>query len=59
MTKEREKAAQSSRGLKLVYEMKQSLPNAITGFGADYLLMGQRQLLHLAVTKARLSIRNR
>lgn len=47
MTKERENAAQSARGLKLVYEMKQALPNAITGFGAEYLLAGQKAIAAL------------
>ena len=47
MDKERENASGSQAGLRLVYEMKKALPNAITGFGADYLLMGQRAIAAL------------
>lgn len=47
MDKERENAAGSQAGLRLVYEMKNSLPNAITGFGADYLLAGQKAIAAL------------
>lgn len=44
---EREKAAGSQNGLRLVYEMKQALPNAILGFGSDYLLYGQKAIAAL------------
>lgn len=44
MNEERENANQSARGLKLVYEMKKAIPNAITGFGADYLLAGRKAI---------------
>lgn len=47
MDRERENAAGSQAGLRLVYEMKNSLPNAITGFGADYLLAGQKAIAAL------------
>lgn len=47
MNEERENANQSARGLKLVYEMKKAIPNAITGFGADYLLAGRKAVAAL------------
>lgn len=47
MDKERENAAQSAAGLNLVYEMKHTLPNAITGFGSDYILQGQKAIAAL------------
>lgn len=47
MDEQRKNAEQSMGGLKLVYEMKNSLPNAITGFGSDYLLMGQKAIAAL------------